>query len=133
MYVYIHVMLLYFPTAPPPGQVTATPLARPGQIYINWTQPPSELQGFTRGYLVRYREHGTTDRHIHSDTSSYMNTILMGLKIGTVYELEVAYVIPTIGLYSPPVLVQTFDGEPSTKYTALSYYSTVTSFVLMIM
>ena len=64
---------------------------------------------------MRYREQGSNDRHkLKSNTSNHMSTILTGLKAGTVYEVEVAYVIPTIGLYSPPVLVQTFDGEPLT-------------------
>ena len=65
---------------------------------------------------MRYNEQGTDDRHMQSGTSNYMNAVLTDLKIGTVYELEVAYVIPTIGLYSPPVLVQTFDGEPQQTY-----------------
>lgn len=103
--------------------MTASPLASPGELYINWTHPPSEFQGFTPGYLVRYREQGSNDRHmLQSGTSNHMSTILIGLKIGTVYEVEVAYVIPTIGLYSPPVLVQTFDGEPLTD----NIYSTTT-------
>lgn len=93
--------------------MTATPLASLGQLYINWTRPSVKLQSSTPGYLVRYRERGTNARHrLQSSTSNKVSTTLTGLKAGTVYEVEVAYVIhKAIGLYSPPVFVQTFDGE----------------------
>ena len=61
---------------------------------------------------MRYRVRGTNSRHmLQSSTSNHMSTILTGLKAGTVYEVEVAYVIHQIGLYSPLVFAQTFDGE----------------------
>lgn len=102
-----------FPIAPPPGRVTATPLAILGQLYINWTYPPSELQGYSPGYLVRYRVRGTNNRHmLHSSAVNHTSTVLTGLKAGTVYEVDVAYIIRHyIGLYSPLVFAQTLDGE----------------------